>query len=138
MPGERIRLNASVENFSSRTLDLIQVKLRQDCYFHATSKTRLSSVEISNISLAFSIEPNEKKVWNNVELMVPEVLPSLNGHIIEIKYSLVFSFKTSNLSIAKTVLIPIVIGTIPFSTDSISSLNSNPPSYSQLFNNQRY
>lgn len=109
----------------------------QVCYFHANFKTNWSPKIISNIVLAVYIEPNEKKVWTNMELLIPRVSPTLNDHIIEIKYKLLFSFKTSSLSFAKEVVIPIVIGTIPFG-DSNSSTELNPPSYNQIFKNQKY
>ncbi|CAF0758598.1 unnamed protein product [Brachionus calyciflorus] len=137
VPGERINFSILLKNFGSRKIDLIEVKFDK-CYFYVNSKTNWS-INISKIMLAGSIRSGEKKAWNNLELLIPNILSTLPGHIIQIKYFLIFSIKTSCLTFTKEVKIPIVIGTIPFNNSnppivSYPSLESSPPPYNQISN----
>lgn len=114
----------------------MSVSLIQQIRFIATWKTKIDKRVISKVIFPSIVNERSFQDWNNIVLPIPAVCSTSNGisKIIEVNYMAVFNFNPSGMSVSKDLIIPIVIGTIPFRENYGVSLgnddSSAPPPYS--------
>ncbi|RNA22081.1 Arrestin domain-containing 3, partial [Brachionus plicatilis] len=99
--------------------------------FHARGKSKTSFRNVAVIEYPNRIRERSFENWYNSFLPIPSVCPSSNGtcRIIEISYKIVFNFDASGLSKSKDMEIPIIIGTIPLSSDHETNAPNFPFTY---------
>ena len=115
VPGERIIVNAEIENLSNLNIRASHVKLMQVTTYMESRRTQTKKTELVTISRGV-IKYGTTIYYEDTVVVVPSVPPSgkVRTGSIDNQYSLELhvdpSFLVSNLE----VKIPIVIGTIPF------------------------
>eukprot|EP00916_Digyalum_oweni_P011297 GHVL01018824.1.p1 GENE.GHVL01018824.1~~GHVL01018824.1.p1 ORF type:complete len:423 (-),score=14.79 GHVL01018824.1:325-1593(-) len=114
VPGEPISLFADIRNNSNRKMDKSYIDLRMVTVFHATSKSRTSTNEVSRITQG-PIEAGQSYSWEGQQLVIPPLPPSyLTGcRIIDIRYILQLNVDPSGPATDLEVPLEILIGTIP-------------------------
>jgi hypothetical protein len=132
--GETITFNAFLDNPTSRVLTM-ECGIRRMIKLTSTEETKTLTYDITvPIKYEKNIEPKTEETWRNGQLYIPFTNPTdQNSAIIKIYYFVSLRIKTASASFPFYVNAPIVIGTIPFVTDS-QQLNTVP--YQPLFDIQ--
>lgn len=118
MPGEAIVFSVMIDNRSSREIKSMQVDLNQIIVFHATTKSRRVARHVASVRFPGKVGARNQEHWENIALLVPPVCSSSNGtcRIIDLKYELNLNFDASGVAVSKSLIIPVVIGTVPLSS----------------------
>ncbi|KAB7503290.1 Arrestin domain-containing protein 4, partial [Armadillidium nasatum] len=114
VPGENIIINAECINRSKTLTKETKVSLHQEIiYFAKNKKKKVKKEKCSKFHPG--IGPGDADVWARENFLVPPLPPSglPMCRIIDIKYTLHFSFIPSGMSLRLEVKAPIIIGTIP-------------------------
>ncbi|XP_056022796.1 arrestin domain-containing protein 17-like isoform X2 [Ostrea edulis] len=113
VPGEAITFQAEIQNMTSRVCGT-HVKLSMTTIFHATSKSKTTSNEITRVNHP-DIQPGDTENWSGDRLVIPPLPPSflVGCRIIDINYCLELIVDPSGPAIDLHVPLLIIIGTIP-------------------------
>ncbi|KAL8602260.1 hypothetical protein ACOMHN_022773 [Nucella lapillus] len=114
VPGEAISLFADVINNSNRVMDKSYVDLKMITTFHATSKSRTSSMEVGRIKQG-PIGEGQSFSWEGQQFVLPPLPPSylVGCRIIDVRYILQLNVDPSGPAVDLEVPLEIIIGTIP-------------------------
>ncbi len=125
VPGEEIHFSCYIDNQSSRKITIVTLKLVQVLKFHATSKSKTVTRDVTHIVYNKEILPSQKVNWENSILTIPSVCPSSQNtsHLIEVTYTLVLCVEPKWPSTALVIKTPVTIGSIPFRQDVLENYN---------------
>lgn len=117
VPGDAILLNAEIKNDSNRTMNSSKVRLIMSTAYHATTKTRTVTNEVTSVRHG-PIEPYGSDVWSGDRLHIPAIPPSylVGCSIIDIRYILLLEVDPAGPAFDLEVPLEIIIGTIPLRT----------------------
>jgi len=136
VPGELINFNASLRNQSNKPIKVCAVKLIQYLSFtarHFSEKTKSEFRDVAVIYCPQPIGPNDFYEWNGL-LQIPPVCSTLNNMTsvvrnIQIEYFLSLYFDVTTFSMSTNLKVPIVIGTVPLSTEDNQMRENGLPTY---------
>lgn len=128
VPGDTILLNAEISNNSNRTMNNSKVRLVMVTSYHATTKTRTISSDVTSVRHG-PIDPYGSDVWSGERLHIPAVPPSylVGCSIIDIRYILMLEVDPAGPAFDLEVPLEIIIGTIPLRTFIPSYAQQYPP-----------
>ena len=112
--GEKILLNAWLENNTSKEMKMLKAKLRRTVAFYAGGKSRHHQDVIAKIKTTGGIPAGQTFEWNQEPLPIPTCPPSSHTcRIIHTNYTLDVEVVVPTFSFNLHVILPIVIGTEP-------------------------
>ena len=119
MPGEEIIFNIKINNQSTKKVNHLHIDLLQKIRFFANcGKSTMRSVAVAALQFPNPVNPKSIESFEG-RLVVPSVSTSSSNlcRIINVFYELIFTFGASGLSTNEYLAIPIVIGSIPLSSE---------------------
>jgi hypothetical protein len=134
VPGEDIFFDASVDNKSSRGLEM-SVRLVQLITLHTPRKSRTWERNVAAFKYPKEIDEGKYEEWNGGVLRVPPVCNSSNGtsRCIHVSYSLLLEIDPNGPAVDLLVNIPIMIGTVPLRMDDRQMSFGQPNFQKSLF-----
>ncbi|CAE1225174.1 unnamed protein product [Acanthosepion pharaonis] len=113
VPGEKICINAEINNESNKTVAYSQATLKMEIKFRTSSKNKTKKMSLVSIR-GGSIKPGSTGTWNGKVLEVPPLATPqmLYCSIIDIDYTLKFSVCSTWCTLLD-IPIKIIIGTVP-------------------------
>ncbi len=115
VPGEILFFRVDFDNQSSKQILETYVNLVQTLKLSGQNETKLVKRVVCTARFLDRIKSRSSETWESSCLVIPPLCPTLNGlsSIIQVNYSLVLFLHLSGLSCAKSLTLPIVIGTVP-------------------------
>ena len=112
--GEKILLNARLENNTNKEMRMLRATLRRKITFHAQGSRRHHQDIVAKIKTTRGIPAGQIFEWNQEPLPIPACPPSSHTcRIIHTDYSLDVEVVVPTFSFNLHVILPIVIGTEP-------------------------
>lgn len=114
VPGDLVCLSAEIVNNSSRRICASRVRLMMITVYHATTKSRTVSKEVTCVSHG-EIQPYGRDIWSCDQMIIPALPPSylVGCSIIDIRYLLQLEVDPAGPAFHLEVPLEIIIGTIP-------------------------
>ena len=112
--GEKILLNAQLENNTNKEMRMLKAKLRRTVALYARGKSRHHQDVVAEMKTTGGIPAGQIFEWNQEPLPIPACPPSSHtSRIIHTDYSLDVEVVVPTFSFNLHVILPIVIGTEP-------------------------
>ena len=142
VPGQTIICDAIVDNQSSKTLDILQVSLVENCTLNASSKSRVDTRIIHRFDLR-QVQPKTTEEFRCIEIIVPPVCPttmSSSSRVLLVGYHVQLVVGATGFSVNSYSKIPITVGTVPFQTEKPPLLKriSYEPSFLKVSKSIQY
>ena len=135
MPGESLFFTINIENKSSNKAKITAVEIIQRTRFNATAKTRTELRTVAKVNYPKIIPPGLNETLTS-SLVIPPVCSTSNGlcRIIEVSYEATLRFGSTGVGFDKSVIVPVVVGTVPLMQVAISAqdakaMGAQVPSY---------
>ena len=110
--GEPILLNARISNRSSGTLSALRAEIRQEVRYKFSGRTKAFDSVLDDLK-GPDIQKGVSLSWQNLPFVIPPAAPTIsNSKVISVKYELRFRVELSSGKV-KTIVLPLVIGTVP-------------------------
>ncbi|XP_052282969.1 arrestin domain-containing protein 3-like isoform X2 [Dreissena polymorpha] len=115
VPGEPIRFQADISNFSSRRMNCCSVELKMTTLFRTDLDCRSTTQQVCKVKRKQKIGRGEEVTWFCEDLVVPPLPPSclIGCSIISIKYTLELRVDPVGPAFDVSLPIEVIIGTIP-------------------------
>ena len=112
--GEKILLNARLENNTNKEMRMLRATLRRRMMFYAQGHSQQEQVNVAQIKTTGGIRAQQTFEWNQQPLPIPACPPSSHAcRLIHTDYSLDVEVVVPTFSFNLHVILPIVIGTVP-------------------------
>ncbi|CAM1325801.1 Uncharacterised protein g9075 [Pycnogonum litorale] len=116
VPGETIGIKVEIVNKTDIGVYMIKAKLLTTSSYFARSKFRYFGETISKVFNTTEVSAGSTEVISDIRILVPPVPPSrlIGCANIDLSYCVKLDFCVAGVSHDTTMLIPVIIGTIPF------------------------
>lgn len=117
VPGECIDVNAEIVNNSKKKLKSSMVQLRQGVLYKTSGGRTKETFQIIADLHHGAVQPSSIDQWEREPLTIPPVPPSFlrGSENISLKYELIFTVPDAQI----TLVVPIIIGTLPYHPDNM-------------------
>jgi len=127
--GESIDVTAEIVNNSKKKLKSSVVQLRQGVLYKTSGgRTKETFQFVADLQRG-SIQPSSIYQWEREQLTVPPIPPSFlrGSENISLKYELIFTVPDANI----TLVVPIIIGTLPYHPENMRQIMKALPWHTQ-------